>query len=158
MRILIFTLLVIIFSCKDDNKISEIPSIQFIGINKNVMIQGDLNQDSVIITLEFEDGDGDLGYGSASTQKDIFVIDKRTGLLSDQFKIPDIPNSNDQAISGSLSIRLYNTCCLFSNNIPPCSNPVQFPTDSITYEVYIVDRAGHESNRIESSKVYLLCN
>jgi hypothetical protein len=158
MRLFYLILVSIIFTCKEDNKISDIPSIKFIGMSKNLMIQGDLNQDSVLISLEFEDGDGDLSSGSESTKKDIFVIDKRTGLLSDQFKIPDIPDSNGEAVSGSLTVRLFNTCCLFLNNIPPCSTPVQYPKDSIIYEIYIVDRAGNESNRVLSSKLYLQCN
>lgn len=150
-------LIFLIPACTDKNNISVIPSIKLIGLSKDTIKQGDLNQDSLFISISFEDGDGDLGWGSASSEKDIFLIDKRTGLVSDQFKIPDIPDANGEAISGILDVRVYTTCCLFTNNIPPCSSPVEFPTNTIRYEIYVKDRSGNESNRLVTNVVTLMC-
>lgn len=59
------------------------------------MKQGDLNQDSLWLSFSFEDGDGDLGFGSSSGNQDIFLIDKRTDQLQDAFKIPDLPDAGE---------------------------------------------------------------
>lgn len=144
--------------CRSNDNLSNIPSIQWIGISKIIMDQGDLNQDSVLIQIAFEDGDGDLGYGSSDPRKDITVIDQRTGLVSDQFKIPDLPNSNGRSIKGDIQLRLYTTCCIFPNNIPPCTAPSQYPFDTIVYEVFLTDKAGNKSNRVISPPVILRCN
>ncbi|NOT38655.1 MAG: hypothetical protein HOP11_14880 [Saprospiraceae bacterium] len=158
MKIFYAIFILIIISCGDKNQISNIPSLIFVGISRDSMIQGDLNQDSVIVKFSFEDGDGDLGWGSTSSEKDIFVVDKRTGLLLDQFKIPDIPDSNGEPISGSMEIRIYTTCCIFPNNIPPCTAPIQYPRNEIQFEIYAKDRSGNESNRIITNKILLICN
>ncbi|MEO6190813.1 MAG: hypothetical protein ABIO44_11085 [Saprospiraceae bacterium] len=155
---IIVTVLFIATSCTNNDNTSTNPSIQLIGLSKQSMLQGDLNQDSLLIQISFKDGDGDLGWGSSDSRKDIFVIDKRINLISDQFKIPDIPNSNGKPIEGELLVRLFTTCCLFPNNIPPCSAPPQYPFDTINYEIYIKDRAGNESNHIVTESVQLRCN
>ena len=149
--------LVGLIACKDDDQSSNVPFIKFLNTNKKIMKQGDLNQDSLWLSFSFEDGDGDLGFGSSSGNQDIFLIDKRTDQLQDAFKIPDLPDAGGKPISGNASILIFTTCCLFPNNIPPCSNPVQFPNDSLRYELYIKDRAGHESNHVISDWIVLSC-
>ncbi len=121
------------------------------------MIQGDLNQDSIWITFQFEDGDGDLGFGSADPRQDIFVHDDRTGNLHGAFKIPDLPPIGSGAQKGKISILVYTTCCLFPMNIPPCSAPVQFPQDTLNFSIYLQDRAAHQSDTIQSGPILLLC-
>ena len=144
-------------ACKDEVQTSDIPTIKYLSTNKIIMRQGDLNQDSIWLNFSFSDGDGDLGFGSSSGNQDIFLIDTRTNQLQDAFKIPDLPEAGGKPISGNASILIFTTCCLFPNNIPPCSNPTQFPVDSIRYELYIKDRAGHESNHEFSDWIVLMC-
>ncbi|MEP7195666.1 MAG: hypothetical protein ABI851_04055 [Saprospiraceae bacterium] len=150
--------LLLLSHCISSDTHSEIPLIKLAGLSKSTMIQGDLNQDSIWISIDFEDGDGDLGWGSSDARKDIFVIDRRTNIISDQFKMPDIPDSNGKLITGTFQIRNYTTCCIFPNNIPPCTSPPQFPLDTISYEIYVKDRAGHESNHVFTQEVVLKCN
>ena len=78
--------LVGLIACKDDDQSSNVPFIKFLNTNKKIMKQGDLNQDSLWLSFSFEDGDGDLGFGSSSGNQDIFLIDKRTDQLQDAFK------------------------------------------------------------------------
>ncbi|MCC6816881.1 MAG: hypothetical protein IT267_10755 [Saprospiraceae bacterium] len=149
--------LLLLIVCTDQSSSPEKPSIELVGTSKTQMKQGMNFEDSIFITLSFKDGDGDLGWGSNDNRTDIFVKDKRTGLITDEFKIPDIPNSNGQEISGNLLLRLYTTCCLFPNNIPPCSTPTQFQEDTIRYIFYIKDRKGNESNKVETGDIILYC-
>ncbi|MBK6699054.1 MAG: hypothetical protein IPG55_03985 [Saprospiraceae bacterium] len=150
-----FTLM---WSCQSTDDFSIIPSIKYVSVTKSSLVQGDLNQDSLWLTFSFQDGDGDLAYSANGSEKDIFLYDKRLGLLLDSYKIPELSNTNGNSLEGSMQILIYTTCCLFKDNIPPCSAPPQYPTDTLLFELYIKDRAGHESNRITSQAILLYCN
>lgn len=150
--------LVLSFSnCGDHSNLSEIPRIWFISFSKAEILQGDINQDSVWLEIGFEDGDGDLGFGSGSAFRDIYLIDRRTSIIQDAYKLPDLPESSGKSVNGTIKLRVYNTCCLFPLGIPPCSSPVQYPKDSLSYDVFIEDRAGNKSPIIQTPFLYLRC-
>ena len=107
--------------------------------------------------MDFTDGDGDIGTKDENVFN-IFLIDKRTEKLQDQFIAPYVPAAGAaNGISGEIDILVYTTCCFFPDNIPPCESPEQNPTDTIQYELYIIDRAGHESNRILTEPIIIFC-
>ncbi|MFN8280670.1 MAG: hypothetical protein U0V49_10345 [Saprospiraceae bacterium] len=155
--LILLAYIVIGTSCQESDTSSPVPELGFIKMSRSSMDQGDLNQDSVLLSFSFKDGDGDLGQGSSSPVRDISVIDVRTGLISDQFKLPDIPDAKGKPITGDFTIRLFTTCCIFPLMIPPCTAPPQFPYDTIQYEVFIKDRAGHESNHVRTPELVLNC-
>ncbi len=121
------------------------------------MVQGDLNQDSIWLKFEFEDGDGDLGFGSNDIRQDIFVHDERTGNLHGAFKLPDLPQLGSGAQKGTISILLFTSCCIFPDNIPPCSTPLQYPVDTLIFSMYLTDRANHKSDTLQSGPLVLFC-
>ena len=134
------------------------PYIEFTGQSKNLMIQDRSNTDSVYINLSFTDGDGDIGIESDSIMTDIFVIDTRTGDIQDRFKTPAIPpEGTNNGVSGKIRLLIYTTCCSFPDGIPPCEAPEQYPFDTLSYQVYMVDRAGNVSNTIETDMIVLSC-
>ena len=145
----------LIFSCNSNDTISIIPRINFVSLSKTKMLQGSFNQDSIYVELEFEDGDGDLSFSNSSSDRDLVIIDRRTQLIQDSYKLPELPNSNGKPIQGTMRILLYTSCCLLENT-PPCV-PVN-GMDSISYEIYLKDRSDHVSNRIITPKIGLLCN
>jgi len=153
-----FTLTVFLLGCNTENQGDEIPVISNVLISKSTMRQGDLNQDSLWVQFTFEDGDGDLGFGSQDSRHEIFIQDSRTNALYNSYKIPDLPPSNGAQQKGQINLLVFTTCCLFPNPIPPCSAPVQFPTDSLFFIVYIKDRAGHLSDTLQSPLIWLACN
>ena len=159
--IIIFVFIFFILNCSKTDSISNIPKIEYIGMNKTLMRQGSINEDTVWLQFKFEDGDGDLGYGSAdTTHTDIILKDSRTGNIQDKFNLPDLPPSENDAQKGVITIRILTTCCIFPKtpaNWQPCSAPPEFPIDSLQYLIYIIDRAGHQSNIIQSDFVKLLC-
>ncbi|MDX1684002.1 MAG: hypothetical protein R3275_02140 [Saprospiraceae bacterium] len=134
------------------------PVLTYEGMSKSRMNQGDFNTDSVFIFLSFTDGDGDIGRALGDTAKDITVIDTRTGLVQERFRIPEVPEEGTgNGIDGNLTIRMFNTCCLYDNGFPPCSrNPDQL-TDTLSFKIYIKDRSGNESNRITTDALVLDC-
>ena len=133
------------------------PQIEFLGLSKNTMRQGVLGiEDSLFLTFSFTDGDGDLGnLGQAKDSVNIFLTDKRTNQPSERFRIPYVPEQGaGNGISGDMRLLLFTTCC---NVLPPCEASTTKPIDTLVYEIYIKDRAGHESNRILTAPIYFQC-
>lgn len=156
---LFLILILLLAACHDSASFENVPAIEFISVSKTDMIQSDLDQDSLLFTFSFTDGDGDLGYGIGDSRPDIFIIDSRTNAIHESVKLPEFPDNGGRSISGNMHVWIYSTCCFlpFNNIIPPCSNPPSHPTDSMYFELYIKDRAGNESNRIQSSPIILHC-
>ena len=122
------------------------------------MLQGLNQQDSIIVTFHFEDGDGDIGRMTGADMNNVFFIDTRTGQIDNTFGIPFVPpQGSSNGIEGDVHIKVYSTCCILPSG-DPCTSSTQFPFDELSYEIYITDRAGHESNRIETPVIHLRCN
>ena len=141
------------------------PVIEYVGLTKNTMLQGKTGEDETYITISFTDGDGDIGFfqeGSSMVETDLFLRDLRTDSEAAKFSIPFVPElGTTNGISGEITFRLLTTCCVFPEWVTdvqsPCDPSMQYPVDTPRYEIYIRDRAGHESNRIETEDIYLLC-
>lgn len=158
-RIGILIGLAVLVGCIDPPDYPNEPEIEFLSWSKNTMNQGDLNGDSVLIRLTFTDGDGNIGYPASDPTPDIFVIDSRTGIIQDRLKMPEVPEEGTgNGINGELTLRIFNTCCFFPKNIPPCTVTNMYPTDTLHYEIYIEDRAGNRSNTISTPMMILRCN
>ena len=134
---------------------SEIPFIRAESMTKNFMNQASPgSQDSTLVTIGFEDGDGDIGGDSLG----IFIIDTRTNQTDSEFRILEIPIEGvSNAISGTISFPIFATCCIYNTGQLPCtpSNPVV--DQEVIYEVFINDRAGNESNRIFLDPIIIRC-
>ena len=112
-------------------------------------------QDSTLLVMSFTDGDGDIGNEDSVS---IFLIDNRDNFELPGFKIPFIGEQGvGKGISGEISIVLPTTCCTFPNGVPPCQPSEEFPLDTLTYDLFIIDRAGNESNRITTEPIFLRC-
>lgn len=156
---IISILLAFIVSCVQSPGFSDVPEIEFIGLSENSMIQSSLNSDSLFLKFSFTDGDGDIGFDNSTIDQNIFIIDNRTGDRYEAFKAPKIPEQGaSKGISGEVTVRLFTTCCLFPDNIPPCERPPQFRTDTMTLDIFIVDREGNTSNTVTSSPIILFCD
>ena len=151
--ILGFFSFLLLFTCTDEPDFPVIPKIDFVSIGKNVLKQG-LNGDTTTVTIYFEDGDGDLGGEPIA----IFIIDKRSEFLDSIFRIPEIPLEGvSSSISGEIDFPIPSTCCIYDNGQIPCSPSTEFPQQELIYEIYIKDRSGNQSNRIELPAITLLC-
>ncbi|WP_235295697.1 hypothetical protein [Portibacter marinus] len=149
----------LVISCINAPDYPVEPEIEYIGISKNTLEQNSLNTDSLFLTFSFTDGDGDLGHQPDDTSRNIFIRDLRTGNFQDKFKSPYIPEEGiGNGITGDIELLLFTTCCLFPDpSIPPCSAPDQYPLDTVIYEIFIKDRAGNESNRIQTEPIIIRC-
>lgn len=152
----IFFFSLCLFGCISPPEFPDEPVITFTGLSKSAMNQGALKQDSVIIFFNFTDGDGDLGLPQperTEENRDMFVIDTRTGNVLSTYHIPYIPPKGaSNGIQGNGEIKLFTTCC------NPGCDPEPGESDEVVFEIYVVDRSGKESNRISTSPIDLICN
>lgn len=150
-------LLSILMSCTQPPDYPIEPQIEFNRFSRDFMNQGFGPEDSIVMFVDFTDGDGDLGNKEDSL--DVFITDTRLNAGPLNYKLPFIPEQGSgNGISGEIAIVLPSSCCIFPNNTPPpCTESQTFPTDTLIYEVYIKDRAGNESNRILTGDIYLNC-
>lgn len=154
--LILFTLIFLSCTAKPDFPIE--PHLEFRGFDKNKMKQGSLNSDSITIFLYFTDGDGDIGFSEADSAQNLFVIDSRTNKIAESIKIPKIDDTGiGNGISGDIQLKLYTTCCLFENNIPPCSVVSGINYDTLRYQIYMIDNAGHKSETVETNDIILEC-
>jgi hypothetical protein len=133
------------------------PRIEFMNQTKTTMRQGFGTEDSVYINISFTDGDGDLG--GISTAKDslnVYITDLRNNKAVEQtYRLPFIPEPGARnGISGEIRFLMYTTCCL---SLEPCRPTPNRPLDTLVYEFYIKDRAGHASNKIKTQPILLQC-
>ena len=122
------------------------PVIEFISVSSQEITPG---EDSLVIEFSFQDGDGDIGANDGDSTINAFLVDQRTGFPYN-YQIPFVPaQGNNKAITGTIWV----TIDAFSINCRP--NRPDF--DTISYEVYILDRKNNESNHIQTPKIILDC-
>lgn len=128
------------------------PSIEIKSISKYTMRQN--GQDSLLLELEFEDHDGDIGDDVSQT---LFISDSRTDSLLATYLVPRISTSDRlRRAKGSISVVVYSACCKYSDGTSCYPNP-NSPTDTVRYKVQLQDRAGNLSNSISSDRINLTC-
>lgn len=139
--VLVIMLMLFAHSCKKDQGISAVPSIAFDSIAPNPAIK---YQDTIKIVISYTDGDGDLGEDSADI-KNLFVTDSRNNVTS-QFRIPQLaPSGANIAIEGNLNVILPPQLFVNDNDT----------TETAVYSIYVVDRAGHKSNTVQTKPLVI---
>lgn len=147
----------IVFSCVTPPEYPVIPDIEFLKMSKNTLPRLYDGPDSILVTLSFTDGDGDIGTGA----NDLFYRDDRDGAILPG-KIPEVPKLGaSNGIKGEISFIIDNSCCnypeeyLSENECEEIFN--EFPFDTINYTVYIVDGKGNHSDTVSLPPVYIRC-
>jgi hypothetical protein len=125
-------------ACTKLTEISEVPEIAFQSVVPNVVTE---YQDSLYFTVSYRDGNGDLGENNTDNNN-LFIEDSRNQVTYG-FRIQQLaPNNSDIAIQGNLNVTLPNTAIINGG-----------ASESVSYSIWVVDRAGNESNRVSSSTV-----
>ena len=113
--------------------------------------------ESFVISLEFQDGDGDLGVTDDQPEMNAFIVDNRTNFV-DSLQIPYIsPVGNIKSISGSIDFTINSECCLALSGISCTPNAEYNAIDTVIYQVFIKDRAGHTSNKVNAPPLLIYC-
>jgi hypothetical protein len=131
--------LMLLLSCsKDEPDFPAEPVIEIAAISPNDVTE---YSESVIITIRYEDGDGDLGENVEGV-KNCFVTDNRIGVTY-QYRIKQLaPTGSTIHIKGTVEIDMKGQAITDNSN-----------SQSATYTVYVVDRAGHRSNSVTTSAI-----
>lgn len=125
-------------ACDTDPEISEIPEISFESVVPNVVTE---YQDSLYFTISYRDGNGDLGENNTD-ENNLFIQDSRNDVTYG-FRIQQLaPTNSDIIIQGNINVTLDNTAIIDGG-----------ASESVSYTIWVVDRAGNESNRISTSTV-----
>ncbi|MBL4587084.1 MAG: hypothetical protein JKX84_08535 [Flavobacteriales bacterium] len=131
-------LLATLSACDTSTGISEIPEISFESVVPNVVTE---YQDSLYFTISYRDGDGDLGQNNTD-DNNLFIQDSRNDVTYG-FRLRQLaPDNSNIAIQGNMNVTLPNTAIVNGGT-----------SESVSYTIWVVDRAGNESNRVSSSTV-----
>lgn len=110
----------------------EEPAIKLVSLSSIELVEF---SDTLFVRLSYEDGDGDLG-GLDGPSK-LYVLDQRLA-TPDEFALEELtPNGQPLAITGEMNVALG-----------PYFKLGNSPEEVFTVELWIIDRAGNESNHI----------
>lgn len=149
------TIITSLVSCVSRPDFPIEPVIEFVSMENNQMVQNSFNTDSIRVTFSFTDGDGDLGDQDSLN---IFIRDNRDQFIASKYRLPEFPPEGAQrGVRGEITVTIYTTCCIYPDGTPPCEPSLQYPTDTLRYDIFIRDRAGHFSNTIQTDPIIILC-
>lgn len=144
-------------------KTPEYPIIPFIEFN-SFTVSGIYTIGTVEnLRIDFTDGDGDLGLLSNNDTVNInslVVSCVNYPTLKYISSIPRIPSKGtSKGISGTIDIKLNSLisdlgCSLGFDSL---GTTFKVPTDTLFFNVFIKDRAGHQSNTITTPGLVIQC-
>ena len=137
------------------------PVVEFVGLTRDTMDQGSLNEDSISVVISFTDGDGDIAFDDGDTTRSVYLVNVETGVEQTAFKIDPIDEVGvENGIRGEFRLRVFNTCCDYPDFVDafPCEPSAEYPIDTLLLEAFMIDRAGNESNRAAIAPIYLRCD
>jgi len=158
----IFSVMSLLLGCYKEVSFDVKPVIEFRDLRKEIRIDqfSGTKKDSVILTIKFQDGDGDLGLNEkekavAQEKNEYNYIIRLFRQKKGGFQefVPDVPYSGffprlksdgkTGPIEGSLD---------YSVDFPHPFTPVK---DSLKFQITVRDRAGNISNTVESRVIIL---
>ncbi|MEM1319906.1 MAG: hypothetical protein AAGG75_06585 [Bacteroidota bacterium] len=123
--------------------ISEVPAIELLSVSTTQIIE---HQDSIVFTIQYLDGDGDLGTSDPDATTVELVDNRDPDLLIFGYHLsPRTPEGTSLSIQGELSIVLNNSILLDDTN----------SSEQTTFSIRIQDRAGHWSNQVETATIII---
>lgn len=146
MRVLLcisFSLLIGLAACKKKELpiITEAPTIELVMVSQNSIQEF---QDSLVFTISYIDGDGDLGVENADSTV-IELIDNRDpeNLIFGYHLSPRAPAGSSLIVQGELQIVLNNVIILDNSA----------SSETTTFDIRIKDRAQQWSNVVTSEEI-----
>ena len=133
-------LALVLVGCNDDDIDLQdpVPQILDVTLNTNNIIE---YQDSLVFNVRYRDGDGDLGENDPNAAN-LFLIDNRIG-VAESFRIQELaPEGANIPITGNLRVVLKSTGITDNSFL-----------QTVTYTLYLRDRAGNESNRFTTENI-----
>lgn len=141
-----------LWACKTNSN-SPIPEISFIALAPD-SIHGGSYKDTTFLAFGFKDGDGDLG-NDPTMQYDVFLQDNRdTTFPIQRYLFPPIPDDARDPING---LEGRGVVALRAIYITPRQDTLhKLHGDTVRYKMWVIDRAGHISDTIQTTPLYIL--
>jgi hypothetical protein len=146
----IFLTLIAISACKKENKMSKIPQITLLSVAPNTVKSGS-SEDSISISFKIQDGDADLGNDPMSGKYDIFMIHSSDTTMSFSEFLPEIPEQIKDPAKGFEGVATVVIKAAFL-----VLDSLHQNGDTISFELYMKDRADNESNHITTPDIYIV--
>ena len=138
MKNIFYILLILFFACEKEGLVSANPEIEFVSISPTTVQEF---SEEINITISYLDANGDLGENNPDV-KNMFVKDLRNG-IEYEYRIPQLsPDNSEIQITGNLEI-IINGTGIVGGGI----------SEKVSFEVYVVDREGNQSNVIETDEI-----
>ena len=134
----IILLLSLISACKKDDSLPAAPSIKLLSVSSTDLLQF---KDSLVITLEYQDANGDIGEDNPD-QNDLMVKDRRLSNADYYFIKPLSPPSSNIKIKGVIAVQIKNTFLLGTGN-----------SEITQFDIKLKDRAGNWSNSVSTPEI-----
>ena len=164
--LVIFGVIASLSGCYKEPVFDVTPSISFKDIRKEIVINqfNGTKIDSIIISIGFQDGDGDLGYNDAEIKKATAdlnnpnfnyvakLFEQKKGKFT-ELNILGVPTSGFfQRLKVSDKLSPIEGSLDYYLTFPQAFTPKK---DTIKLQIYIKDRAGHTSNTVETTPIVL---
>ena len=127
-------------SCKKKDKTESTvtPQIEFVSISPASAVE---YVNPITITFSYDDLDGDLGENDPNVTN-LFITDSRNNVIYN-YRISELaPDGSSLHIKGNLNAVIKNTAITDNS-----------ASQSVTYSLYVKDRAGNTSNTITTSAI-----
>ncbi len=142
--IILFSLVAIV-GCKKENKRSKIPSLTFLAMTPEVRAGN--SEDTVKISLKFEDGDADI---RTDGQEDNILISNTRDTQRYDYPMPEIGNEFKDPDVGFKGLALIQLPAAFF-----LLRDTAMTRDSLKFKITLKDEAGNLSNEIITPTLYL---
>lgn len=138
--LLIIAVWLILTACQKEEvmRLSDIPVIKLVNVSHDTIRQ---YEDVLLIRISYQDGDGDLGFENPEDYA-LFVRDIRLESFDGFYVGPLTPPDASVPIQGELTVE-FPSLFLFGNGA----------IEQTRFQIKIIDRAGHESNLLETGTV-----
>ena len=138
--LLIIAIWMMLVGCEKEEVMhfSNVPEIELVSISSDTIRQ---YEDVLIIRISYQDGDGDLGFEDPEEYA-LFVRDIRLESFDGFYVGPITPPGVQVPIQGELTVE-FPSLFLFGNGA----------VEQTRFQIKIYDRAGNESNLLETGTV-----
>jgi len=131
-------ILILITGCAKDEPVSPVPEISFVSATPQTVAA---YSTPLVVTISYLDGDGDLGQNNTDANN-LFMEDSRNGVIYG-FRVRQLaPDDANIAITGNLNVEVPSVPIIGSGD-----------SETFTYTIHVVDRAGNESNRVVTAPI-----
>jgi hypothetical protein len=154
---LLLSLLALFASCvKKPGSYPPEPQIYYQTMTPNVVNLKDTAA-GVLIELKFTDGDGDIGRDQSQAVQSVFLRDSRDTSTSVDYTfthpfpfIGDDMRPEDGGLEGFITLKLGKGYFNISDSLHAALGK-----DTLHWDIYIKDEAGHKSNVVSTGPIYI---